>query len=86
MLHIINSPELNQRLQHLEMLHDLYHRIAEIDEITAEQVAILQGLRQETALSEETQVMIDRIFYHLRRKQRGQHQYRSTAWTVASSA
>ncbi|MDB9495133.1 hypothetical protein PN441_00505 [Spirulina major CS-329] len=73
MLHIINSPELNQRLQHLELLHDLYHRIADIREITPEQAAILHHLRQEDTLSEEARVMVDRIFYHLRRKQRSIH-------------
>jgi hypothetical protein len=73
MLHTINSPELNQRLQHLELLHNLYYRIAEIGEITAEQMAILHHLRQEDTLNEEARVMVDRIFYHLRRKQRGIH-------------
>lgn len=73
MLHTINSPELNQRLQHLELLHNLYHRIADIEGITTEQVAILKGLRQETTLNEESRIMIDRIFHHLRRKKRSLH-------------
>lgn len=66
----ITNNQINQRLQRLEFLHGLYQQIDHIHQITDEEVRLLEDLRHDLDLNEELQAMIDRIFYHLRRKQR----------------
>ncbi len=72
----ITNNQINQRLQRLEFLHSLYQQIDHIHHITDEEVRLLQELRHDLDLNEELQAMIDRIFYHLRRKQRHERRNR----------
>ncbi|TVQ53242.1 MAG: hypothetical protein EA366_13155 [Spirulina sp. DLM2.Bin59] len=80
----ITNAQINQRLQRLEFLHSLYQQIDHIHHITDEEVRLLEDLRHDLELNEELRAMIDRIFYHLRRKQRHERRSQQRQWAGAA--